>query len=144
MKALLIVTIAVFAGIESGTATAGERLQLVERPLNETLLDLGAKGDSAGDLLTFANPVFDADNKIQRGTAQGYCIRVIAGKSWECYWTLTLKEGQITVEGPYSDTGDSLLVVTGGTGRYVGAKGQLTLHPKDEKHSTYLFTYELL
>jgi allene oxide cyclase len=144
MKALLIVAIAVLPGLGSGVARAGERLQLVERPLNETLVDLGAKGDSVGDLLTFANPVYDADNKIQLGTAQGYCVRVIAGKSWECFWTLTLKAGQITVEGPYSDTGDSILVITGGTGRYAGAKGQLTLHPGDEKHSTYLFTYDLL
>jgi hypothetical protein len=139
-----MVVIAVFAAVGSVTARAGERLQLVERPLNETLVDVGAKGDSPGDLLAFANPVYDADNTIQRGTAQGYCIRVIAGKSWECFWTLTLKEGQITVEGPYSDTGDSILAVTGGTGRFAGAKGQLTLHPRDEKHSTYLFTYDLL
>jgi hypothetical protein len=144
MKTLLIVTVVVGTGMGPAAARAGERLQLVERSVNETLIDLGAKGDSAGDLLPFANPVYDAENKTPRGTTQGFCIRIIAGKSWECFWTLTLKDGQITVEGPYSDTGDSILAVTGGSGRFVGAKGQLTLHPRDEKHSTYLFTYDLL
>jgi len=144
MNTSLIVAVTAFTAAGSGAASAAERLQLVERSVNETLIDLGAKGDSVGDLLPFSNPVYDVENKIQRGSTQGFCIRIIAGKSWECFWTLALKEGQITVEGPYLDTGDSVLAVTGGTGRFVGAKGQLTLHPRDEQHTTYLFTYDLL
>ena len=126
------------------TARAGETIKVVERPVNETTVDIGAKGDSVGDLLTFANPVFDADDKIQIGSDQGYCVRVVGGKSWECFWTLLLKKGQITVEGPFLDVGDSVLAITGGTGKYVGAKGALKLHPRDEKNSSYEFTYDLL
>jgi allene oxide cyclase len=98
-------------------ASAGERLQVVERALTDTTVDLGAKGDSVGDLLTFANPIYDAANKTKLGSDQGYCVRVVVGKSWECFWTLMLAEGQITVEGPFFDTGDSVMVVTGGTGK---------------------------
>ena len=143
MSKLLAVTLASFVPL---AATAGERLHVIEHAVNETTTHVaaGAKSDSVADLLTFANPVFDATNKTQLGTDQGYCVRIVVGKSWECFWTLTLKEGQITVEGPYSDAGDSILAVTGGTGRYAGAKGQLTLNPRNEKHSTYLFIYELL
>jgi allene oxide cyclase len=125
-------------------ATANERIQLVERALTDATLDLGEKGDSVGDLLTFANPVFDAANKLQLGTDQGYCVRVVVGKSWECSWTLSLKDGQITVQGPFNDSGDSLLAVTGGTRGYAGAKGELKLHARDAKGSAYDFTYELL
>jgi len=125
-------------------ASAGERLQLVERAVSDKTLDLGAPGDSAGDLLTFANPIYDAANKTQVGTDQGYCVRVVAGKSWECFWTLTLKDGQITLEGPFMDSGDSLMAVTGGTGKYNGAKGSMKLHPRDAKGTAYDFTYELL
>ena len=125
-------------------ASAGERLQVVERALSDTTLDLGAKGDSPGDLLTFANPIFDAANKAQLGSNQGYCVRIVAGKSWECFWTLILKGGQITVEGPFLDAGDSLMVVTGGTGKYAGAQGVMKLHARDAKGSSYDFTYELL
>jgi len=125
-------------------APAGERLQVVERALTDTTVDLGAKGDSVGDLLTFANPIYDAANKTKLGSDQGYCVRVVVGKSWECFWTLLLAEGQITVEGPFFDTGDSVMVVTGGTGKYAGAKGAMKLHSRDAKSTAYDFTYELL
>jgi allene oxide cyclase len=125
-------------------ASAAERLQLVERAMTDTTIDLGAKGDSVGDLLTFANPIYDAANKTQLGTDQGYCVRVVVGKSWECFWTLILTGGQITVEGPFYDSGDSTMVVTGGTGKYAGAKGAMKLHARDAKATAYDFTYDLL
>jgi allene oxide cyclase len=123
---------------------AAERIQLVEHADTDAVLDLGAKGDSAGDLLTFANPVYDASNKTKLGSDQGYCVRVSVGKSWECFWTLLLKEGEITIEGPFYDSGDSMMVVTGGTGKYAGAKGDMKLHPRDAKGSSFDFVYELL
>ena len=88
--------------------------------------------------------LWDAANKTQLGTDQGFCVRTVVGKSWECFWTLTLKTGQITIEGPFSDVGDSLFSITGGTGKYAGAKGSMTLHPRDAKGSSYDFTYDLL
>ena len=94
--------------------------------------------------MTWLNPVYDAANKIQLGTDQGFCVRVAVGKSWECNWTTILKDGRITVEGAFMDTGDSLLTVTGGTGKYAGAKGQMKLHARDAKASSYDFTFELL
>ena len=127
----------------SGPAWSAETIKLVERPINETTVDLGAKGDSVGDLLTFANPVYDAANKAQVGTDQGYCVRVAVGKSWECIWTLILKSGQITVEGPFMDDGDSTFAVTGGTGKYSGAKGSMKLHPRDATPPGNDFTYLL-
>ena len=125
-------------------AVAAEKLQLVERAETDATLDLGTKGDSVGDLLTFANPIYDAANKVKVGTDQGYCVRVVAGKSWECFWTLLLKDGQITIEGPFFDAGDSVMAVTGGTGKYAGARGSLKLHPRDAKGTAYDFTYDLL
>jgi len=62
----------------------------------------------------------------------------------ECFWTLLLAGGEITVEGPFYDSGDSTLVVTGGTGKYAGAKGALKLHARDAKATAYDFTYDLL
>ena len=88
--------------------------------------------------------MYDAGNKTQVGSDQGYCVRTVVGKSWECFWTLTLKAGQITVEGPFLDEGDSLMSVTGGTGKYAGAKGSMKLHPRDATPTGYDFTYDLL
>ena len=61
---------------------------------------------AAALLLTFANPVFAKGNRTQVGTDQGYCVRTVAGKAWECWWTMSLKDGQLTVEGPFLDKVD--------------------------------------
>ena len=135
---------ALTAALAAAPAFDAQQIKDVERPVGETTVDLTAKGDSVGDMLVFANGVFDAENKTQVGTDQGYCVRTIVGKSWECFWTLTLKSGQITVEGPFFDQGDSLFVVTGGTGKYAGAKGSMKLHPRDATPTGYDFTYDLL
>jgi len=37
-----------------------------------------------------------------------------------------------------------VMVVTGGTGKYAGAKGAMKLHSRDAKSTAYDFTYELL
>ena len=136
--------LAAAAALAGTPALAAEQIVVVERPVGETTVDLGAKGDSVGDLLVFANKVYDAGNKMQLGTDNGYCVRTVVGKSWECFWTLTLKAGQITVEGPFMDSGDSLLAVTGGTGKYAGARGSMKLHPRDATPTGYDFTYDLL
>jgi hypothetical protein len=125
-------------------ALAADHIEVVERALTDATLDLGAKGDSAGDLLTWSNPLFDAANKTQIGSDQGYCVRIEVGKTWECSWTNLLKDGQITVSGVFYDDKDSLLSVTGGTGKYVGAKGTLKLHSRDPKSTAYTFTFDLL
>ena len=144
MNKLIRIVFGALAVLAAVPALAAEKIQLVEHADTDATLDLGAKGDSVGDLLTFANPVYDAANKMQVGSDQGYCVRVIAGKSWECFWTLRLKEGQITIEGPFYDAGDSVMAVTGGTGKYVGAKGSMKLHSRDAKGSSYDLVYELL
>jgi hypothetical protein len=144
MSTLSLRILGVAAALVSLPVWAGEQIIVVERPVGETTVDLGAKGDSVGDLLVFANKVYDAANKTQVGSDQGYCVRTVVGKSWECFWTLSLKAGQITVEGPFLDAGDSLMVVTGGTGKYAGAKGSMKLHPRDATPTGYDFTYDLL
>jgi len=121
-------------------------VELVEHADNETVTDTGAVGDSVGDILTFANPVFDKANATKVGTDQGYCMRITVGEAWECEWTVFLAEGQINVSGPFFDTKESTLSVTGGTGAYKNATGEMKLGfrtpppPKVE----YDFTYNLV
>ena len=124
-------------------ALAGPRLQLVEHADTDTVIHVGGTVDAIGDLMTFQDPIYDAADKVQLGSDHGYCVRVVLGKSWECFWTLTLVAGQITVEGPYMETGDSLFAITGGTGAYVGAKGSMTVHPRDAQGAAYDLIYEV-
>src|ERR1700691_4076576 len=140
----LLLASALALAVVAAPASAAERIEVVEQALTDATLDLGAKGDSVGDLLTWGNPIFDAANKTQIGTDQGYCVRVVVGKSWECTWTTLLKDGQIMVEGPFYDDKDSVFTIIGGTGKYAGARGSLKLHARDAKATSYQFIFELL
>lgn len=124
-------------------AAGPQQITLVERATSDAVLDTGAKGDSAGDILTFANEVYDEANAAKVGDNNGWCIRTAVGKAWECFWTLTLAGGQITVEGPFLDGKDSVLAVTGGTGEYAGARGEMQLHARNAQGTEYDFKYNL-
>ena len=108
----------------------GRAFTVIEHATSDTMTDTGATGDSVGDVLTFANDVFDAGNTQKVGTDQGYCIRVVAGRAYECTWTTFLQGGQIVVAGPFYDAKDSTLAITGGTGRYRDARGTMELHAR--------------
>jgi allene oxide cyclase len=144
-----VAVLAVVACAVAAVAVAASRPQLtgprtinvVEHPINEHVVDLGAGGDSAGDLLAFANPVFNAANTTRVGRDQGSCIRVIKGRSWQCSWTTFLPNGSITVEGPFFDTADSNLAITGGTGMFRNARGQMHLHTRAD--GNFLFSFYL-
>ena len=141
-----VVMVAVGVGL-AGAAhlRAGEMktMTLVERATTDAVTDLGATGDSVGDILTFANDVYDASNATKVGTNQGFCARVAVPVSWECFWTLTVADGQLTVEGPFYDAGDSVLAITGGTGAYKAARGQMKLHTRNKEGTEYDFLYEV-
>ena len=129
----------------SGQAMAADNvIRLVERATTDTITVHGGKAaDNAGDILTFANPIYDAGNSKVLGSDQGFCVRTVAGKSFECHWTLTLADGQITVDGPFLDAADSVMAVTGGTGAYARVRGQMKLHARDAHGTSYDFTYML-
>jgi allene oxide cyclase len=118
-------------------------IHVVEHAITDTVIHLGKKSDSLGDQLAFGNPVYDVANKKQVGRDQGICVRTVVGKSWECFWTVLLPAGQITVEGPYYDTSDSMLAITGGTGAYRDVHGQMKLHARNAKATEYDFIYDL-
>lgn len=141
MKTMRVLAVSLL--LASASAYAGEALHLVERATTDAVTDTGATGDSGGDILTFANEVFDRANVAKVGDNQGFCVRTVVGKAWECWWTLALRDGQITVQGPFLDKGDSVLAITGGTGKYASARGQMKLHARNDKGTEYDFAYEL-
>ena len=77
----------------------GRTITVIEHATTDITTDTGAKGDSVGDILTFANEVFDAADATKVGTDNGYCLRTVtgAGAAYECNWTTFLDGGQITV-----------------------------------------------
>jgi allene oxide cyclase len=117
----------------------GKTIRVVERATTDTSVDLGARGDSIGDLLAFGNELFDRGNQIKVGTDQGSCVRTVPGQAYECTWTNSLAKGQITVQGPFLDSGDSVLAITGGTGAYRKARGTMNLHARSATEFDFTF-----
>ena len=136
----VIVAATALAGGSTASATT---IKVVEHATTDAVTETGKKGDSAGDLLTFANAIYDAGNTKKVGTDNGWCIRTVVGKSWECFWTAFLANGQITVEGPFLDAGDSKLAITGGTGAYATARGWMLLHARNDKGTEYDFVFHV-
>jgi hypothetical protein len=131
------------AALSCAPALAAEQLNVIEHAKSDATAHIGSKPDNRGDVLTWTNDVFDAADKMKVGTDQGFCIRVAVGKAYECSWTNALAGGQIMVEGPFYDAGDSVLAVTGGTGKYAGVGGQVTLHARNAKGTEYDFRFVL-
>src|SRR4029077_11722563 len=71
----------------AGSVSAGGQLIVVERATSDTVTDIGAKGDSAGDVLTFANEVYDETNKTLVGHDNGWGKRNVGGRRWGCFST---------------------------------------------------------
>ena len=143
----MLAVVALAAGdlMAAGRATAApQELIVIEHATTDAVTDTGASGDSAGDILTFANDVFDEEDRVRVGGSQGMCVRTVPGAAWECFWTLSLDSGQITVEGPFYDAGDSVLAVTGGTGAFANAQGDMLLTAIGTEGTAFRFTYRLL
>ena len=128
-------------GSGSSRLTQAVQIHVVERAVTDQVIDVGAPGDSPGDLLPFANPVFDATNTTRVGRDQGSCIRASSSPGrWECMYTTFLPDGQVTVEGPFLDAQTTTrLAVTGGTGLYKNARGVLVLHLRTDGNFDFYF-----
>ena len=111
---------------------AGTTIHVIEHAITDTE-NPGVNGkDVKGNILTFNNPVYDTANKTQVGHDEGFCTRLQPKLGiWECLWTTFVKGGQITVQGPFYDTRNSVLSITGGTGAYRNSRGQMLLKSRD-------------
>src|SRR5947207_2357327 len=76
---LAAVLFAVNSRLRISYANETMTVHVVEHAITDTPVDVGPTGDSRGDLLAFANPVFDAADKKQVGSDSGNCVRTDPG-----------------------------------------------------------------
>jgi hypothetical protein len=86
--------------------------------------DLGEPGDSVGDLVTFDQPLLDAEGQ-PIGNNSGVCVRTRVGHSYQCQWTLTFEDGTVQVAGREREDGASMIPIVAGTGAYAGVSGEM-------------------
>jgi hypothetical protein len=110
---------------------SAEELRLVTKGGRATDIDVGAEGNSPGDVAVFVRPVFNEDETERVGTGAGHCtiLRVGEPQNWlaECSITHVLQDGSIMVQGlvrpRVAET--SVLAIVGGTGKYQKTRGQM-------------------
>ena len=96
-----------------------------------------------GNILIFHNPIFNATNTSGSATTRASVPACSPSAGiWECLWTTFLHGGQITVQGPFYDTRNSVMSITGGTGAYRNARGQMKLMSRN-RGTAYDFIFQL-
>ena len=123
-----------------------EIIRVTEIIVQEAGIDLGEPGDSLGDQFVFSGDLFRAGEKV--GIDGGVCtlVRLVSmvSATSQCVATAELPKGQITVQGLLTFTEEtegepSLLAITGGTGKYREAQGELKVVQTSETESQLTF-----
>jgi hypothetical protein len=131
---------ALAASSRGGTKSGIRRLVLVARLQEVRIVDLPPSGLSQGDTRLFNFDVYNASNTRRIGRMDGACQVTdppdTAGESRifaQCVKTFVLAGGSITVQGDATYTKiqnfpyPAVQTITGGTGAYRGARGQVKL-----------------
>src|SRR3954454_4676539 len=92
LAASVVFVIVVNASAGPDDHHAGRTIAVVEHATTDAVTN-GTAGDDAGNILTFANDVFNRADTQKVGTDQGSCVRIVVGESWECSWTTFLPKG---------------------------------------------------
>jgi hypothetical protein len=143
--ALLLAFGSMFAASAGTSATALQTIRLVARQVSATLVPVpGQTGHQLvpGDQLVFT------DSLTRNGASYGHnaihCVIVVAADA-VCVGAFTLPGGQLTIAGDVGSVnshGSKTVAVTGGTGQYQGARGQLTV--KDRSGIVSVDTFQLI
>lgn len=126
------------AGTADATSTIHMVLRAVQTQYKET--DIGPDGPSVGDRQVFSENLFKSGVKVGTDGVECVITRVTKNKTGkvtavdsQCVGTLRLGRGQISVQGllvfNFADPRPFYLVVTGGTGIYKGATGEMLVEP---------------
>ncbi|MFE2444529.1 allene oxide cyclase barrel-like domain-containing protein [Streptomyces melanosporofaciens] len=102
---------------------------LTARPTQTNSVDVAPPGNSQGDQLIVAGDLLRSNVTVGRFDETCTVTRTspMDSSDLQCQITLSLSEGQITVQGVFAITGagpgDITLAITGGTGRFRTAHG---------------------
>ncbi|KAI6691580.1 hypothetical protein NL676_028408 [Syzygium grande] len=124
----------------AGDSTPGKVQELHVYEINErdrgspAILKLSQKPvNSLGDLVPFSNKLYTGDLQKRLGITAGICILIQnkpeeKGDRYEAIFSFYFGDyGHIAVQGPYLTYEDTYLAVTGGSGIFEGATGQVKL-----------------
>ncbi|XP_078431763.1 allene oxide cyclase, chloroplastic-like [Wolffia australiana] len=98
-------------------------------------LSQNKKENALGDLVPFTNKLYSGNLEKRVGITAGICILIrhlpgMSGDRYEAIYSFYFGDyGHLSVQGTYLTHESSYLAVTGGTGIFAGAYGQVKLQP---------------
>ena len=149
------VAVILFALLGTGASASGSGdrdddgikiVRVTEITVQQADIDLGESGDSLGDQFIFSGDLFKHGKKV--GIDGGVCTIVrlepMVSATAQCVATAELPKGQITVQGLLTFTEEtegepSFLAITGGTGKYREAQGELKVDQDSETEAQLTF-----
>ena len=138
----LAVGIALPAAGSTGNAAQDQSIRVTAVTTEQKLLDLGGPGFSLGNEIVFSQKLLQGANQV--GHDGSVCTEVsVARQEAQCIATYSFPGGQITAQAlvifgstaPYDGS------ITGGTGKYEGAKGEL--HVQNVSPTEGILTFHL-
>jgi hypothetical protein len=136
LVALMIVVVALPAGSQQPQQRGTITLFDPNKTNYEKVIDEGRKGFSAGDTILFVDAQFDPETCERVGTLVGRLViskRLKQDNAWFVGdFTLKLADGKVVAEAAarfaeFAQTEDGVFAVTGGTGAYRDASGEVLL-----------------
>jgi allene oxide cyclase len=125
----------------------GQRFTVIEHA-QFTIVPVRASGEAVGDTAVFSSDLYDEANATVVGTVQGVCVRTVVGRMMECLATAIFSNGTITTQGSEDealyDGAEISFAVTGGTGAYLGARGEGRIKRLAGQDRQFTYTFELL
>jgi Allene oxide cyclase barrel like domain len=114
-------------------------IRVLEISTETQFVDTGDHGPSLGDEFVFASKLMKDGKQV--GHDGGVCtVTSLDNQEVQCQATVWLDAGQITVQGLVPDQASTFtLPVTGGSGAYKGAEGELHVHEFSDTRSTLTF-----
>jgi hypothetical protein len=144
MIALVVLVSGSTAAYADGGGKGTKVLRLTAEEIQSEFIDLGTPGPSLGDELVFSETLFKSGREV--GESGVVCTVVKAplydAQSFHCVGTLSLRKGQITLQGLIevqgeNDPGPFEVAITGGTGKFKCAGGQATVRQPTATTAVY-------
>lgn len=143
-----VLVAAAVVGLSAATSAGASAptITLTAVTTHESLLNLGAAADPTGNQFVSAHDLYRGGRKVGVDGASCQIIDVVQSGELrsQCVATVSLPKGQLTAQGlpTFEEAGTRpfTLAITGGTGAYAAAGGQVTVTPIDAQHARYEIT----
>jgi hypothetical protein len=126
----------------SGDDEGQRTIRVVSVLEEEAFVDLGDEGESLGDQVVFSSKLLKGGEEVGH---DGVVCTIVSLERQEanCVATAWFDDGQITAQVLVSFTEDPPVVsITGGSGKYKGAEGEIHIRPVSETKEILIYRLE--